>query len=278
MTSSNSRKISVTKYFIPTPKKPSYMTSIAQMAFGGFLVLGGIATSLMGLGDNSSYLCCGIPVLLGGIFVAFLGFLSYYNAQSQYKKAYQKAEPKPSDEQMNKWLAQDKKQIVADAMDKLGLVPEQVLNANDPLVVIGPLSSARFRIGNDGTIRFSSYEIVVIYLTDYHLGAYSCEWDFVNARIISEQTQEYHYTDVVSVSTLNSSSDFSVITPDGKEHPVKRHQQFTLSVASGESIKITVAFPQVETLFQKGKLLPTGADRAINVLRTMLREKKGGTR
>ncbi|MDM8543496.1 hypothetical protein QUF90_20670 [Desulfococcaceae bacterium HSG9] len=264
MTTTESRPIAVTKYFKPTLKKPSYVGNIIA------IVCGGVAF-IAGLSDSS-------PTFLAVIgCIAFgWGFIAIFSKSSGYKEAYHEAEPKPSDKQMDEWLEQDKKGIVSDATTKLGLVPEKVLNLNDPLVVIGPKNSAKFKMGQDGIIRFSAYEIMVIYLTDYHLGAYSCRWDFVNGKSISEQTQEYHYTDVVSVSTLCSSASFEVVTVDGVNRPIQSHQEFSLSVASGESIKIAVAFPQVEMIFQKGELLPTGADKAVMALRTMLREKKGG--
>lgn len=275
---SESRPTAINKYFRQTPKPPSHSGQIIMLILGGLLVLGGLVSGILAAIDSdfAGALCCTIPGFIGGVVLVIIGGLGILNTKSQFKRDYEAAEPKPSDAQIDEWFNQDKEKIISAAIDKLGLVLEKILNLDDPLVVIGPKSSAKFRIGQDQNIRFSAYEIVVIYLTDYHLGAYSCGWDFVNGRSTSEQTQEYHYTDVVSVSTLGSNTSFNVVTVDGKEHPIQSHQQFSLSVASGESIKVTVDFPQVETIFQQGKLLPTGADKAISALRTMLREKKGG--
>ncbi|NPA72217.1 MAG: hypothetical protein GXO35_05235 [Gammaproteobacteria bacterium] len=277
---SEQRSTALKKYFLPTPPKPKHAAQIFWMIVGGLLLLGSFASGLMTVVEDvdGGVLCCsGIAFFVGGgIFLTNL--ISFYTTESKYRAEYRKAEPKPSDEQVDSWFAQDKQYIIKDAIRKLDLEEEQIVNIDAPLVVVGPQSLAKFKIGKDGIIRFSAYEIVVIYLTNYHLGAYSCEWDFVRSRVINEQTQEYHYTDVVSVATLTSNSNFSLVTPDGKEHPIKRHQQFSLSVASGESIKITVNFPEVEKIFKEGKLQPTGADRAIQVLRSMLREKKGGSR
>lgn len=260
------RKEAVTKYFKPTPKKPDYGLNIVGIILGGILVIAG----LPGFDDGG---WCYSSI---GFVMAVWGGIAFLSNQSKYKSAYNKSEPKPSDKQMDEWFEQDKRRLVIDAKNKLGLVDEKILNPNDPLVIVGPQSSAKFRVGDDEIVRFSAYEIVVIFLSDYHLGAYSCDFDFATALTTSEQTQEYHYTDVVSVATLNSNSRFSVTTVDGKEHPVQSHQQFSISVASGESIKVTVAFPQLDAIFKEGKLLPTGADKAISTLRTMLREKKGG--
>lgn len=269
MNSNDSRSVAVSKYFKTTPESPSYMGSIAWIVVGIIsLVIGASSASS---GTFFMYLCGG-----GGLLLMGWGALDYFFTKSAYDKEYSEAEPKPSDKQMDEWLEQDKKRIVSEALDKLGLVPEQVLNLKDPLLVIGPQSSAKFRIGRDNTLRFSAYQVVVIYLTNYHLGAYSCNLDFITGRTGREETQEYHYTDVVSVSTLNANSHFTVVTIEGEEYPISSQQQFSLSVASGESIKVTVAFPQVDKIFKEGKLLPTGSEKAISTLRAMLREKKGG--
>lgn len=260
------RSVAVKKYFKVTPDAPTYIGSILWVASGIFGLVLGIAN-----GEFLLVLCGG-----GGLLLVGWGLFQYFADKGAYDKAYSEAEPKPSDQQMDNWLEQDKQRIVSEALNKLGLVPEQVLNITDPLFVIGPLSSAKFKLGNDNIVRFSAYQLVVIYLTNYHLGAYSCTLDFVDGRTGSEQTQEFHYNDVVSVSTLNSNSQFTIMTVEGEVLPIASQQQFSLSVASSESIKVTVAFPQVESLFKQGKLLPTGSEKAISTLRTMLREKKGG--
>lgn len=274
--STEPRDVAIPKYFRKSPEPPNLGSAKAQIVIGVLLAGLAVLGSLIGLADDSGVLCCTVPVLVAGGMLAFKGWSSQSSLQSKYDRAYELAEPKPSDAQMDEWLAHDLNKIVSGAMEKLGMVPEQVLNVDDPLVVRGPLSKARFALGKDDIIRFSAYEIVVIYLTNYHLGAYTCHLDFETGQIKSEQTQEYHYTDVVSVATLTDNSDFSVTTMDGKEHPLASHQQFTLSVASGERIKVAVAFPQISQILETGRLAPSGAEKAISTLRTMLREKKGG--
>jgi hypothetical protein len=80
----------------------------------------------------------------------------------------------------------------------------------------------------------------------------------------------------VSVDTSNVSSSFVVTTVDGKEHPIVGYQEFSLSVPSGRSISVAISFPQLAGIFKTGKLMPSGAERVVSALRTMLREKKGG--
>jgi hypothetical protein len=285
------RAKAVRKYFTKSPDKPSYIYEILLMALGGLGLFVSFIIAVVNLfkyATNSyetspmlSLVLCATPIFIGGLIVGGNGGLKFWRKKSEYDKAYAIAEPKPSDQQMDKWLEQDKKKLIVDAMKKLELVPDQIvrpiLHPDEPLLIIGPQMPTYIAAGKDGTLRFSRYEVVIIYLTRYHLGAYSCDLDFMTGMVLSEQTQEYHYVDVVSVSTTNENSPFNVTTVDNKVHPIASHQQFSLSVANGDRIKVTVAFPQLEGIFQEGKLLPSGAEMAISNLRAMLREKKGGS-
>jgi hypothetical protein len=276
----------VKKYFTKSPEKPSYISEILLMALGGLGLFVSFIIAIVNLFRyvTNSYetspmiglVLCATPIFIGGLIVGGNGGIKFWTKKSEYDKAYAVAEPKPSDQQMDKWLEQDKRKLINDAMKKLELVREQVLRPDDPLVVIGPQMPTYIAAGKDGVLRFSRYEIVIIYLTNFHLGAYSCDLDFMTGLVLNEQTQEYHYTDVVSVSTTNENSPFNVTTADNVVHPIASHQQFSLSVANGDRIKVTVAFPQIEGILQEGKLLPSGAEKAISNLRAMLREKKGG--
>ncbi len=281
------RAKAVRKYFTKSPDKPSYISEFLLMAMGGLGLFASFIIAVINLfkyATNSyetspmfSLVLCATPIFIGGLIVGGNGGLKFWRKKSEYDKEYAVAEPKPSDQQMDKWLEQDKRKLMSDAMKKLELVPEQILRPDEPLLIIGPQMPTYIAAGKDGILRFSRYEVVVIYLTSYHLGAYSCDLDFTTGLVLSEETQEYHYTDVVSVSTTNENSPFNVTTVDNKVHPIASHQQFSLSVANGDRIKVTVAFPQLEGILQEGKLLPSGAEKAISNLRAMLREKKGGS-
>ena len=294
MTSSEPRSTAAAKYFTGNAVKESTGGAITR------LVIGFILTTLSGLGLFSFVLyeilefngliieylyiytydgwlwAIEAFVLLIGLILFIGGWSRLVSINRSYRMEVALKEPKPSDAQMDAWMAADKARIINDAMAKLELVADSVINASDPLVVIGPATGTKIKSGQDGIFRLSRYEIVIIYLTDYHLGAYSCELDFITGTVTMEQTQEYHYTDVVSVATLISNSPFQIQTIDGMMHPIARSQEFSLSVASGQSIRVAVAFHQLPEMLKTGRLAPTGAEKAISTLRTMLREKKGG--
>jgi hypothetical protein len=272
-TDSEPRKKAVPKYFKKTPDKPEYGGAIALMVFGGLAFLIGLLSS--GGGDASGGIICGF---LAGGGLALMGVISYSNKSSKYRNEYEKAEPKPTDAQMDEWLAEDLARTKREAMTRLDLVPEQILgNPEDPITIVGPASEAKWAVGKDDIIRFSMHDILVVYLTDYHLAAYKCKLNFVSGMLDSESTQEYHYTDVVSVATQAASSGLAAIMLDGTKKEIASYQKFALSVASGERIEVAISFPQLSDIIEKGRLAPTGADQAMSTIRAMLREKKGGT-
>ncbi len=276
-----SREKAVPKYFIETPKKPEAPDTSGyetMSVIGGTLALAGLVLLFTG---STGGVCSGLIGLpLGGILL-FIGLTSpstekheYAEKLKEYEKEYERAEPKPSDAQMDEWLQNDRERIRAEALEKLDLDPSQVVH--DPIEIIGPTTNADLAVGEDGIIRFSKYDIVTVFLTDYHLAAYQCTLDMVHGTQTSESTQEYHYQDVVSVATQTEGSNLFAVMVNGKEKSIHRYQKFSLAVSSGDHIEVVISFPQVEDIIKDGRLAPTGADEAIRVIRARLREMKGG--
>ena len=282
-TKTDSRESLVPKYFLKTPERPAESSTSfddAVKAIGTFfLVLGVLAFA------GGGWSCLGLIFALGGIFAIFLGITGSSSTKKQYSEAiakyeaeYERAEPKPTDQQMDSWLSSDVSRLKRDALQKLGLEGEQLMR-KDPLVVVGPAKGTDVQLGKDKVFRFSKYDVVVVYLTDYHLAAYSCVLNLASGLALRESTQEYHYNDVVSVATQNIASPFT-ITLNGQEKSVDSYQQFVLAVASGDRIAVGVSFPQLDKLddwVKTGTFAPSGAEEAIRVIRARLREKKGGT-
>ncbi len=217
-----------------------------------------------------------IPIICGIALLVIL-FRSDKLIKEAYEKECKKTEPKPSDQQMDLWLRKDVDRIKKSSLQKLDLLAEQLWSdPNDPICVVGLGNNAALAVGQDGFIRASIYDVLVVHLTDYHLGAYKCSLDLAAGEVTSESTQEYHYADVVSVSTQTDNSGFAVMV-EGEKKSIASYQKFALSVASGEQIQIAISFPQLDNIINRGELAPSGADRAVGVIRTRLREKKGGT-
>lgn len=275
-TSNEPRYIAVPKYFTRSPKPPDQRVNQTKIGIGCLSIIIGVIAMI----DEES-LPIGIILFLGGAWLALTGFIDLSRTNSIYKKEYERTEPKPSDTQMDAWKAEDLSKIKGEALEKLDLQElseEQIgRDLNKPIMVIGPGSSARAQIGQDGIIRFSQYDILIVHLTAYHLAAYKCTLDLATASTTNESTQEYHYMDVVSVSTQTDNSGLFALMVGGETKPVASYQKFALSVASGEQIQVAMAFPQLEHIIKNGRLAPTGAEEAIKVIRSRLREMRGGT-
>lgn len=276
MSTSEKRETAVQKYFIKTPDEPKY----SDTTFLAIVTIGGILSAVFAMfdfGDLWGLFCIGAPA----VFFAGSAWLTKSGENStkrkNYDEAYAKAEPKPSDQQMDTWHHGDLERIRKQSLAKLDLVPEQVIrNPNDPIMVVGPSEGARLAVGQDGILRFSGHDIVIVYLTDYHLAAYSCTVNMATGLETKESTQEYHYKDVVSVATQADNSRLFKVVVDGQDKPLADYQKFALSVASGERIEVVIAFPQFGDIIKNARLAPTGAENAVKVIRAMLREKKGG--
>jgi hypothetical protein len=276
MSDASSRKQAVPKYFIKTPERPNdNSTGIVLLVVGAIaLVLG-----LLMMMSNSEAICMGMLLLLAGGAMVFYGWGAYANnaaALKKYNEDYAKAEPKPTDSQMDAWLQADIKRLKVEALKKLDLGEEQLLQP-EPLLIVGPADKTALAVGKDGIIRFSVYDIVFIYLTNYHLAAYEGTLDMATGNTVSESTQEYHYTDVVSVATQTGNL-FNIVI-NGENKSIDTYQKFALAVASGDHIDVVVAFPhrdQLKEFLSTGEFPPSGAEEAIRSIRARLREKKGG--
>ena len=275
------REKAVPKYFVKTPEKPeapNVGSQSAKIIIGGILALFGL---LMLLADIGEAQCLGLVGLIGGGALLLDGAnaqskakTAYAEELKKYQKQYDRAEPKPSDAQMDEWLQSDRVRIRAEALRKLDLESSQIVR--DPIEVIGPANKTDLAIGKDNVIRFSRYDLVTVHLTDYHLAAYKCTLDMAHGTQTDESTQEYHYRDIVSVATQTAGIDLFVVLLNGEHKSIARHQKFQLTVASGDRIEVVIAFPQLDDIIKQGKLAPTGAEEAIRAIRARLREMKGG--
>ena len=290
------RDMAVRKYFTSTPKKPQepILVEPNKTLFYRSLVLLGIS-ALIALSSSSLSGWGYLAFILSAVLTVWQGFKVFFDVRiekmkkqreyreslAKYNKAYQLAEPKPSDEQMDAWLQEDIKRLTDEALRELDLEPEQL--QQDPIIVVGPSNTASLAIGKDGVVRYSKYDVLIVFLTEYHLAAYTATINMVTGTTLRESTQEYHYTDIVSVATRTESSKKFVLVFQGENKKLPVYKEFSLSVASGDHIRVVTPFdsPEFLELFEsegevKIKIPETGADRAVRLIRARLREKKGG--
>jgi len=205
-----------------------------------------------------------------------LGWLATLAAACWITFVIYKYSTAPSDEEIDTWLHEDINNLVNASYEKLGLAKEQIIR--DPLIIFSPIywvtkgvpaNEILYRKGKDKVLRFAVYQVTIFLLADHLLASYICDYNFIRKISLNERTYEYHYQDIVSVTTEETSGSYKL--PDGARFVLA--QKFRLSVSSGESIEVVINPQTIADTFS-GTLQPTGAERAVQVIRTMLRSKK----
>ncbi|WP_105970317.1 hypothetical protein [Streptomyces geranii] len=289
-TEATERKRKVEKYFHPTPKQSLDQIATALLAVGGIAVLVG----LIALNSNAFI---GIVMMAGGIYSAIKGGAK----KKEYRDAYEKAEPKPSDREMDRLLAQDLKVIEERAMQRLGITPDHLeIGAQSwdpvaallgtspserpekrPLVLYGPNLSG-FGIGDDGVWRFQEYEVLVVCPTLHHLALFHCSLDFLSGGLSKEDTEEYQYNHVVAVSTKTTPAPSNISleqlntrTPDDDSVHFSKVQRRRLevSVSNGQSMGVTVGISDEDDSTKRARLQSSGIDEVIGSIRRVLRDR-----
>jgi hypothetical protein len=211
-----------------------------------------------------------IPIGLG-----IWGIVSYYQ--------------KPTDEQMDAWIQEDLKDLRTRALAKTGIDPSEIIA--EPVMVYGPrfwnIGGAEVGIkkGKDGIVRFMPIGVTVINFTPHQLMAYQCAVDLTTGNSLSEGTDEYFYRDVVSVSTQSESLTLEGIDTAVSNGPLaalmvggklqlNAAETFKLTTSGGTSIKVLLRDPKLIERAGGGSIPTDMADKAVQTVRKMLREKK----
>ncbi len=184
---------------------------------------------------------------------------------------------KPSDQQMDEWLDEDLKALERKALSKTGTDESECVS--ESVNVFGPRfwdigrAEVKFKKGGDNVLRYSPVEVSVISFTQNQLVSYKCVLDRFTGNALNEETEEYFYKDVVSVSTKTESRNVDVASLGGSLH-LKTAECFTLTTSGGTSLSV---FLRDQALIEKmggGELPTTRAEKAMQAVRKMLREKK----
>ncbi|TMQ10302.1 MAG: hypothetical protein E6J90_36515 [Deltaproteobacteria bacterium] len=184
---------------------------------------------------------------------------------------------RPSDAEMDTWFEQDVRVLHVKALTKTGTDTSDLVA--EPVMVTGPRITNRancelsFRKGKDNIIRFTPVNVTIINFTAHQLVVYGCALDLTTGNALNESTDEYFYNDVVSVSTKTKS--FSVQLEGGKTLQLDAAEMFELTTSGGTSVEVFLRDPKViQMMGGTGDIPTTRAERAIQSVRKMLREKK----
>ena len=270
------RQASVRRYFTPPPDFPSIIRPAIAAVIGLFFILAGLGGSA--------------PIAIVGLIIIAVAAVKATPRIIRYNEMRARSEPKPSDHQMDQWLADAIGPMIEAGFNRLDIARSELVNpAAGPLVVVGfPDSpSARFRLarGKDGHVRASHYDILAVYLTQWRLSTYQCVLDMETGAFVTDQTREFHYRDIVSVATSSDRVSWPIpidhakphatpATTDGSGDAIENKQQsvevtttqwFRLRVASDE-IAILVGLFDVSAYGEKGAV-----DNALSQIRGQLR-------
>jgi hypothetical protein len=208
-------------------------------------------------------------VLVAGIVALVIGVIGVFSAIG-----------KPSDEKMDEYIAEDLSHAKIKSLRKASIDESELIG--ESVVVYGPRfwstggSGIGYKRGDDGRLRFTPIEISVLHMTEHQLICYRACLDLFTGNFLKESTDEYFYKDVVSVAT-RTETESRTFECDDKELgkiELKEMEIFVLTTSGGTSFKIILKDPQLIKLMGGGDIPTAEAERAIQVVRKMLREKK----
>jgi hypothetical protein len=292
-------------YFFPydRPEKPpekseEYYKGKGYVVIGVVIILIALCLSIPAVvsGDFQGGEVCGtligamigMAVISGGLEKSSKEQTEYEESLKEYSSRLREwgltesdMETVPSGQQIDTWLQEDLENIIEYALtQKLGLTYAELEKTRDPLVIYGPLYWTTPGIPDkelvyvkekpSNILRFSCYRVVIVFLTRDWVATYSCNFNFLRNARLGEKTVEYLYRDIVSVSTEEVSTNYTL--PDGKK--LQRAKIFRLSVANGERIEVATNSPQLKDMLG-GTLNLGDQDKSVRVIREMIRSKKG---
>jgi hypothetical protein len=275
MSNSINRHDLVRKYFTKSPIKPiepDYSKTQSKINIGGGLLFLTIILLFSGQG--------GLVFL--GIFSGYFGFRflsyglsthaklkkEYEDACDKYTKDYEDAEPKPTDKQMDEWMSNDIEKIKDEALRRLDLDHDDY--QAEPLLIGGPasLKDTRFVRGKDGKIRYSYFNILVVFLTEYHVATYQSDNCMEYGQTLTDRTQEFPYREITNLGTNVLKETIHLL--DDVIESESGIQEFTLETSGANVIKVRYKFDRTS----EQELFKIGGESTITAIRKKLQEYK----
>jgi hypothetical protein len=207
------------------------------------------------------------------------GLLAY----RRYRAEFENAEPKPSDADMDRWLQGDVEYIQMRAPRRVRLNAALVADGGElvlpPQTVVGMnprRRRIRLRRGKDNRLRANVYQVHILFLTNNLVSEYRCVLDMATGDNIHDETNEYHYRDIVGVSSraVPMPGDLSALfeTIDGFDEPLSVRHQFSLSITSGESLEVDTGYGSA-TQTATGQIAWGRNEHAFNLVQKMVRAR-----
>jgi hypothetical protein len=245
----NTKRRLIRKYFMGFPKWAIWTALIGLVLFI--------------IGVNSS-----TEVAVVGLVIVGIGSFAIYSF----------TQGKATDQQMDKWLAEDFIALAENALNKVGIDKSELIR--EPLTIHGPVlwggisgipsQDMLFKVGKDKRVRFSIYNVSVFLLTQNQILTYETYFNFLKMVSINDRTDEYFYRDVTGLTTVEKSSNY--VLPNGEK--AVNSKSFILKV-NGQIEVDVILYDNALEKFVGGAIPYTEADKNIQALRTVWRDKKG---
>lgn len=202
-----------------------------------------------------------------GVFLLALGWLVWYMHSRK---------PRATDEQFDAFFSEDLTELNDHALSKMGMQKSQLVR--EPVNIVAPKlwdtagATKLHKTGKDKASRYTPINITAINFTANQLLVYECIYDILTGNPLNERTDEYFYKDVVSVSTRKES--LSIKTSEYGVVQLNEAETFILTTSGGTSVSVLLRAPALIQRLDGGDVSITTAEKAIQAIRQMLREKK----
>jgi hypothetical protein len=216
----------------------------------------------------------GVLALLGPVAVKVVGLLMVVGGGFAIYNSTQVA----SDAEIDEWKQEDLSKLKQRSLVKMG-IDASALEGETAIITglrlrnIGK-SKFGYRKGKDGNLRFTPVNSQLISFTRDQLLIYNCSLDLITGKPENEETEEYFYKDVVSAQTKSES--FTVNIPGSELNGIQLTdaETFSLTTSGGNGPKVELRANSLIEKLGGGEIPTTTAERTIQGIRTMLRDKK----
>jgi hypothetical protein len=171
---------------------------------------------------------------------------------------------------MDQWKDEDQEKIIAEALRRLDLDHGDYIAK--PYLIGGPASLKETKLakGKDGITRASHLNILVVFLTEYHVAAYQCNLSMEYGQVLTDRTQEFPYREITNLGTQIVKEKIYLI--DEVLDSEIGMQEFSLATSGANVINVAYQFAR-NTDFQ-GELVKIGGEETIAAIRKKLQDYK----
>ncbi len=270
---SEERAKRVRNYFATPPKAP--VRDYVKAGLGLILIIAGAQVTFL--------LLVGLAILVwGGIGIA------------RYAMKVTSMRPKATGAEMDAWLEEALIPTAVKGVERLNVHPTELTGSMEDsrLVFVGfpNIPGVQIARGDDQKVRYSHYEILVLFLSNWRLPVYQVNYDMENGVTALENTKEYNLGQVDGIETSNDRINVlaaeSENTKDGKQVTkgstsvighVTTAQMLTLMVSGNRAVTLITGVTGAESVkIENVDDDPSRIDSGISRLREHLRARHQG--